>query len=344
MLAAARDRPDYPGGSDRAVQEVQGDIVALRFIDRLLTEVRALEGSRHPDVGFVLNCVAEELFPILAHIAPPRTETMSIIDYTPSRTLKRREAIGRIPARDVPSVLISTLHDDNVGVLPQITTGSHHELLSDLKRAGWAGFSTRYWLIGDHDGCVSYLARAAWEEGVTPRDVYREEVTAQCGPGCVDDMLEVFARVEATTVDLEWHGLGLTFTVPGMMVKHWSAGELPAELAQDREGYREALAAALLARGKATRGEALIDYWIGRLRFGIGYIDCIELVHRAASAEGRGDRKQALELGNRAVQTVSDALETYAQVARDRSDVGAIAVMDQFVYRDLKAKVATLEE
>ena len=34
---------------------------------------------------------------------------------------------------------------------------------------------------------------------------------------CVEDMLTTFREVEATTVALEEHGLGLTFPVPGML-------------------------------------------------------------------------------------------------------------------------------
>jgi len=55
-----------------------------------------------------------------------------------------------------------------VGVLPQLATGSLHELTKDLRRHGRAGFSTRYWLVCDHDPCIAYLARAAWDTTATP--------------------------------------------------------------------------------------------------------------------------------------------------------------------------------
>lgn len=37
------------------------------------------------------------------------------------------------------------------------------------------------------------------------------------------------------------------------------------------------------------------------------------------------------------------ALEAYARVARDQSDRGAIATMDEYAYRPLKAKVAEIK-
>ena len=67
-----------------------------------------------------------------------------------------------IPARTIPSLLIYTLEDDNVGLLPQLTTGSLCQLTRELIRHGWAGFSTHYWMIDGQDPYVAYLSRAAW--------------------------------------------------------------------------------------------------------------------------------------------------------------------------------------
>src|SRR5262245_46471997 len=206
VLDAASKRTTYPGGAARAVQEVKGDIVALNFYDRLLNDLKVLKDSRHPDVRFLYDGVAEELFPILPRIVPPGSETLNFVDYTASRIVRRRDVLKNIRNREVPSTLIYTLHDDNVGVLPQLATGSLHELTKDLRRHGWAGFSTRYWLIGDHDPCVAYLAKGAWDEKPTPEAVYRDQVQAVCGPDCVKDMLTVFREVEEVTVALEWHG------------------------------------------------------------------------------------------------------------------------------------------
>src|SRR5206468_6160992 len=166
--------------------------------------------------------------------------------------LRRRAVLGALPVRDVPASLIYTLHDDNIGVLPQLMTGPLHELTTDLRRHGWAGFSTRYWLTGDHDPCVAYLARAAWDARATPERVAREQVQAACGLAAVEPMLTVFREVEAATRLLEWHGLGLAFPVPGMMLKHWTPGPLPAELVEVRAAYRRGQHAARQARGATT--------------------------------------------------------------------------------------------
>jgi hypothetical protein len=345
VLAAAGRRTGYPGGAARALQEVKGDIVVLHFFDRLLNEQKVLKGSRRPDVRFLYDSIAEELFPVLARIVPRGSETLNHVDYTASRILRRREVLKNIPARQIPSTLIYTLHDDNVGVLPQLATGSLHELTQDLRRYGWAGFSTRYWQLGDHEPCVAYLARAAWDKTTTPDAVYRDQVRTACGKAAVKDMLTVFRGVEATTVALEDHALGLTFPVPGMIMQHWQAKPLSADLAADRRGYRRALEAARRALGKTrAAGRPYVDYWVGRLQFGIGYLDTVEAVRNAALAESAGKRADALRHAETALARARTALEAQARVARDRSDHGAIAVMAEYVYRPLKAKVAALKK
>jgi hypothetical protein len=232
-----------------------------------------------------------------------------------------------------------------VGLLPQLATGSLHELTQDLCRHGWAGFSTRYWLIADHDPCVAYLAKAAWDQSVRHEEVYRDQIRVVCGEECIEDMLTTFREVEGTTVALEEHGLGLTFPVPGMLTKHWTPQPMSDELVADRQGYQRALDAAYRARKKVQpAGQSYVDYWIGRLRFGIGYLDMIAAVHRAAIAEAEGKPVDAIQNAETALAIAREALEAYADVVRDQSDRGAIAVMNEYVYRPLKEKLAALQE
>lgn len=345
VLAAAQERTGYPGGAQRAVQEVKGDIVSLYYYDRLLTDLRVMDDSCRPDVKFLIMSVADELFPLLDRIMPAGSEAMHFIDYTPSRIVKRRQVLRNIPSRKVPSILQYTLHDDNVGLLPQLETGPLHKLTVELRRHGWAGFSTRYWLIGDHDPCVSYIARAAWDKSATPDDIYRDQLGKACGAAAVKDMLTVLREVEDATVLLEWHGLGLTFPVPGMMMKHWEPQPLPKEIIRVRESYQRALDAALRARKKTSgAGRKYVDYWVGRLRFGVQYLDAVEKLRLSAAADADGRPADALRNAEAALAAACGGLEAYARVARDQSDRGAIAVMAEYVYRPLKAKVEELKK
>ena len=336
VLAAAENRKDYSGGAERALKEVKADIVALYFHDQIISDFKSGK--------FIMSTVAEELFPILAKILPPGSETLNFVDYTPSRIVKRRDVLKNIPAREIPSALIFTLHDDNVGVLPQLATHSLHKLTKDIRDQGWAGFSTRYWLIGDHDPCVAYLSRAAWDTNAAVEEIYRDQITRVCGEAAVADMLKVFSEVEAATVTLEWSGLGLTFTTPQMMMQHWTPGSLSPELKSVIPRYQTALDSAQYALLKTkSSGKIYVNYWIGRLQFGIAYMNAIEAVRAAATAEAKKDFPGALRETTRAVELIKAGLTAYAKVAGDRSDKGAIAVMNEYVYRPLQKKISELK-
>jgi hypothetical protein len=341
FLSQASSRKNYPGGAERALNEVKADITALYFFDKLLANSHAILQRRK----FVISSLAEELFPLLPRILPAGSESLSFVDYTASRVLQRRDVLKNMAASEIPSILIYTLHDDNVGVLPQLSTHTLAQLTDDLRRLGWAGFSTRYWLSGDHEACVAYLARAAWDADTTCDAVYRDHIAHACGELAVADMMNVFREVEAATVALEWHGLGLTFPVPGMMMKHWTPGTLPSELAEVQTHYRSALNAANSAKQRsAGKGQNYIAYWIGRLTFGIDYMSAIEAVRLAATAEAASNREKTISETARAIKLVKSALTSYAEVARDRSDKGAIATMNEFAYRPLRAKLVELKK
>ncbi|NSW58000.1 MAG: hypothetical protein HPY44_18500 [Armatimonadetes bacterium] len=345
VLARARQRTGYPGGADRALAEVQGDIVILYFYDRLLSDPATFAGTGREGVKVVLNSISEELLPILPLVLPPGSEILNFIDYTPSRIVKRRDVLSNMPVGDMPVSLIYTLHDDNVGVLPQLMTRPLHELTCDLRDNHWSGFSTRYWMIGDHDPCLAYLSRAAWDRSATPDEVYRDQIAAICGEAAVGDMLVAFSELEAATEVLEWEALGLAFPIPGMMMKHWQPGEAPEYLHRVRDGYARARDAAQRAMA-AVPGERrdYARYWAGRLDFGVAYIDAILAIRSAATAEAEGDRARALALAENALASAVSGLEQFAAVARDRSDLGAIATMGEYVYRPLKDKVAQLRD
>ena len=344
----AANRTEYPGGAERAVTEVKADITALYFLDRLFGSPDVIPMTCKPDARVSGDFVAEELWPILGHLLPEGREMSVWVDYTPSRVLRRREVLSSMPTDRITAVLLLTLHDDNVGVLPQLATGSIHELMCDLRDHGWRGFCTRYWMPSDHEPCLAYLAKAAWDRDVTPEDAYRDQVSAVCGESAVEPMARAFRELETVTRALEDHGLGLTFPVPGMMMKHWSAGSFSRQLAEDREGYRRALEAVREVPEPARpQGKAYVAYWTGRLTFGIGYLDTIDEVCRAATAEPFA-RESATRLGEviehaeAALRSASEAIEALARVAKNQSDRGAIAIMAEYVYRPLKQKIQAL--
>ena len=155
LCEQARNRTSFPGGGGRVETMLKGDLSSLWFFDSLVREKQLLRRpGGGPDVKLVYNGVVAELFPLLAKMVPAGGELLSFVDYTASRVLKQRDLLKQVPPRRVPTTLIFTLADDNVGVLPQLATGSLHTLMGDLRDNGWSGFYTRYWTVGDLDPTV----------------------------------------------------------------------------------------------------------------------------------------------------------------------------------------------
>lgn len=357
LLEKAAGRTAYTGGGPRAVTEVKADLAGLSFLTRLFTSPDVVPRSANPDAQLVVYETAEELFPILPHILPEGTELVIVLDYTPTRVLRRRHVLATVPTDKVPTTLVLTLQDDNIGMFPQLTGASLHELVGEMRKNGIYGLCTRHWMVSDLDPNISYLSKAAWDADATPEAVYADQIRAVCGEPSVEPMMEAFRELEATTVIIESSALSLAGPYPSVMMRHWGPGELSGPLAEIREGSRKTLAA-LKRVPKQSRedGKEYLDYWIGRIRFGIGFIDTIEAVKKAATleaaakvAEEKGDSetqrtklKEAVSAADAAKAQAFDAIELFAGVARNRADNGAIVTLAEYVFRPLARKTEAL--
>lgn len=341
ILSAAAHRPDYPGGAERAAREVKGDIAALYFMDHLINDVKALGASRRPDMPLVYVGIAEELQPVLQRILRPSSELMAFIDYTPSRVLRRRQALKGIGSSGIASTLIYTLEDDNVGPLPQLTMGSIASLNEELRANHWSGFVTRCWLAGDRESAAAYLARSSWDRKFTRDDAYRDYLEATWGLADTAPALEAFHQIEAASEELGWHGLGFAFAIPDMFMKHWKPEPLAPELVAAGRHYKAALdiVQPLVAHMETARTSEPC-YWRGRLRFATGYFEAVEALSAAAQADASGDHASAASLLDASLGALTEGLTAYAEVARDQSDRGAVAILNEYAVRPLRAKTA----
>jgi hypothetical protein len=251
--------------------------------------------------------------------------------------------MGDLATEQLPATLTYTLHDDNVGFMPQLTLDSLHKISTQIRHFGWAGYSARYWQIGDHDPSIAYMAKVAWDSSTDPERICRDLAETICGPASVDDLLDVWREVQEATVTLEQHALGLAFPTPQMLMKHWIPEAFPEPVETVRSAYTRALAAAERALSKSVpRGREHARYWIGRLEFGIAYLDAVENVRKAARMEAAGRIAESIRWGESAGECLKRAGEAHASVARDQSDRGAIAVLNRHGFRPLFAKIEQL--
>jgi hypothetical protein len=130
-----------------------------------------------------------------------------------------------------------------------------------------------------------------------------------------------------------------------MVMKYWKAGPTSGYLVEAQRDYAQALELAKRALSKAKPdGRWYPDFWVGRLEFAHAYSEAVEAVQQAATAEAANNGGECARQAEKALQTLSQGLEAYARVARNRTDLGAIAVVNEYGIRQLRAKIAELSK
>ena len=280
--------------------------------------------------------------------------------YTSSRAVRKMHFMEGIDATKVPTDLIMTLQDDNIGLLPQVATESMHLLLRNMQRLGWRGLFTRCWPIGDLDPPVAYLARACWDPDVTPSRAYEDHFSHLHGPEATESLCRVMRVLEDATVILDLDFLSLFFPVLGIMSRPLEAEEpMPVGLHHVRAMYeqsRRILLGAQQARPGLTAGKSHLDYMASRLDFAIQALTEKERlsdgsVHvrdaRAAREAGDPDLSdehltEARDLFDLAIESGEAALRASASQVRDDSDRACLAAYYHFFVREVRERTSAV--
>ena len=80
------------------------------------------------------------------------------------------------------------------------------------------------------------------------------------------------------------------------------------------------------------------DFWCERLKFAVCYIECAQKVQEIANAQEAKDHVLFTKLADEAVEKLREGLEAYAGVVRSQTDRGAIAVVNEYGFRQLRAR------
>jgi hypothetical protein len=354
VLEASRHRAGYAWGVNfdkaalekKASDEVKGDLASLYFFDWLLKDSDAVRESKRPDMKFLYWGFAEELFPILPRVLPPNSEVEVMPDNFLDHLLQRPEILKSVSGGPIKPIINLTIDDDNIGIIPQMTTSAMQKVLALLRETKWEGFVARERFPGDHDTEVAYLARAGWDANADPEKISLEQLQAACGQSCGKELLTTIHSIDDATHIWESDDEHFSFPVPVLVMKYWKAGPLPEYLEKNRNNYQRGWEAAQRAVAAATTPEArtYAQFWVKRMEFSVLYISAIQHVLLAATAEAALQREQAVDETSKAIATLRESLEAYAEVARNQSDRGSIAVAVEYGYRPLEKKLAELKK
>lgn len=346
LTNAARDRKLVASG-DRGVQALRGNLAAIDFLQTLLADKQTFRRPDGKPVEINITQVDTALFPVLDKLGMPDAGWMHFVDYTARRVVQNTDLLRRLPAsaRSSRHALILTLADDNVGVLPQMSTPHLHRLIGQMREQGFHGFSTRYWLIGDLDHTVLYLSRAGFDTQATPDTVLQELIDPMCGEGVRDRVAIAFRKIEQATDRIDEQDIGFTFPVPQVVMRHYAAdSDPPAWWAEVQKLYGEAMNEMYRAHDRShPRGRPFLRYFAKRLEFTSSYLDSIQALRRAAAARAKGDRELQVQQVEKAVEAMYNGLNAISEVARDSGDLGVIAVLNEYGYRPLRKELERLD-
>ena len=345
LVKEARNRKLIASGQ-RGEQAIKGNLVGLAFLTELFSGGSLLKRKNGKSIELVITQVDPALYPILDQVVPKGASTLNFIDYTARRSVENRELLKAVPAKTVRSRLIMTLADDNVGVLPQSALESLGTLTTDIKKLGWDGFSTRYWVPAELDPAIYFLAQASWKKGLSAEACFKELWTSTTNNKAGADRLWIaWQRLEQATNLIDKNNIGFTFPVDGMLMKHYRPESVPDWWAEANEAYTQYMIELYRVNG-AIEGlpKAITFYYAKRGEYVLEYLAAVKAVREAALAKKAGDKEAAIEHLEVALESTYNCINTLSDVARDQSDRGVIAVLNKFAYRPLLAEVEKLSE
>ena len=345
LIETGRNRKLIASG-ERGVRAVKGNLAPLAFFKSLFSDSGMLTRPDGQKVNLVIRSIDPAFFPVLDQVVPEGASTLNFVDYTARRVVANRDLLARVPARKVRSQLILTLADDNVGVLSQSATTSVESLVNGIKRLGWDGFSTRYWLLGELTPTVYYLSRASWEADVTARSTHDDLFTTITGRQAVSDRMWLAHRhIESATNLIDQNDIGFAFPVENMVMKHYRAEPPPAWWDEMTEHYTQAMIEVYRCHdGADPRARKLTFYYGKRTQFVLDYLSCLKAVRAAAIAREKGETETAIEQLELAVESIYNGIDHLSDVARDNGERGLVAVLANYGYRPLLAELEKLSD
>ena len=170
-----------------------------------------------------------------------------------------------------------------------------------------------------------------------PEAVYAEMLTPVCGEEVHTRVMKAFEfDAQAAAAVIKYDAV-LGAPGPLMLMRHFESNEPPpAWWADVRKNYLDAMNEMYRANTRAREGgRAFTLYYARRFEFGFEYLNAVEAIRNAGIAKRKGDAEAQIAELEKAIDAVTNACNAMAAVARNQSDRGVIAVMNEYGYRPL---------
>ncbi|WP_395752345.1 PQQ-binding-like beta-propeller repeat protein [Prosthecobacter sp.] len=156
-------------------------------------------------------------------------------------------------------------------------------------------------------------------------------VTPMCGEGVAERMWLGFQAIEKASQLIAQNDPALGIPAPDMLLRHLhSKKALPEWLTEAKAFYATAMNEMYRANTRAREGSRSFTlYNAKRLEFTFHFMSAIEALYKSHDPATRADSLEA------AMDSIYNALNSWSDVARDSTDRGAIALLNEYGYRPL---------
>ena len=344
----AEARREAEGAPERAERELRSNMVTLYALDHLLNE-RGFDLSKaRKGVQFMPSALSPELHRVLPLIFPRGMGYMAQMGYMPTYVASRMDTIKLDDPGAVRFSVSTSLEDDNIGLLSQLTGPALHRIIEPMRTNKGYGFLTRQWMHSNLLPTLHYLSHAAWRHGWTPRKAYEHFFADLCGPKAMTHVHKAFGIIERITEELHKNVICVSFPVPTWTTDFWNSWppaqtpDLLEGIAQTYQRASDALDRAVAASKPA--GKEYLRSLERHARHGVHYCQARAELARAYDAKQEAqqakkdnsydgfDRASAatVEHLERCEALMRRACETFAEGVRDRCDLGALATLNHY--------------
>lgn len=332
----------YPYGLERYQNQLKGDLLFLYLFDQIFVQDKLLEGTRKPDARIALAGVMPELWPLVSRILPKGMGFDDWLEYGTHATADRISDIVPVLKAKVPTVLEIGIQDDNTMWFPQVNVESLERIIQTTAPLDLQGYVVPIWQIRQVDINSAYLARASWKPNLTATEFYKDYLVKLVGPDAAPDFEQAQHILENADHEIKKTLYGFAFawpeTIPGMI-----NGVYREAIAKIRPRFEAAIAALQQAKKKTTKeGLHLVEFWLKRTEFGIGWLDLgIEtadfgkLLGPALQTQNpltQDQKLKAIESVDKLINHTRELIEIISSDAKHIGDLGQIASLNRYVY------------
>lgn len=201
-------------------------------------------------------------------------------------------------------------------------------------------------LVSEESVTAYPISRNRFGESLAGQAVSSSLLDPICGDGVSASVHKALEQLRSAAQLTEENDKLFSIPSPDMILKHYEdTAPAPQWWSKVRDLYLGGMNDMYRANSRAREGGRSYSLYLARrCEFGFEYMNCIDATRKAAIAGDKKDRTEQRAQLEKAIESINGACAALAAVARDPSDRGMIAMLNEFGYRPLQKELEKVEE